>query len=188
MKTMVRFRAVDPARNLPCIERVVSHHDIAHASNFQYSIEVLVRILRTEESARLFEVGRPCVKAKCVKDGNDTASSFRKRGILDKECLPDEVGPFHLSHPPKARVRQISRAEGLGDEIVISQQVINTMEAQSVELRRKDVSVNINHRRRSDQELHLSPEFCPIGEQLSTRNTIFNRYHCSIPFSQHVKS
>src|SRR6266850_7069738 len=111
MKTMVRFRPVTPARNLPCIEWVVGHHDIAHGSNFQYSIEVLVRILRTEESARLFEVGRPRVKAKCVKDGNDTASSFRKRGILDKECLPDEVGPLHLGHSPKTRVREIGRAE-----------------------------------------------------------------------------
>src|SRR6267143_809020 len=120
MKAMVRSRAVDPARNLPCIERVVSHHDVAHASNFQYSIEVLVRILRTKETARLLKVGRPRVKAKCVKDGNDTASSFRKRSILDKECLPDEVGTLYLAQPPKARVRHISRSEGLGDEIVIS--------------------------------------------------------------------
>src|SRR5258707_639312 len=119
MKAMVRSSTVDPARNLPCIERVVSHDDVAHASNFQYSIEVLVRILRTEETARLFEVGRPRVKAKCVKDGNDTASSFRKRGILDKECLPDEVGTLYLAQPPKARVRQIGRAECLSDEIVI---------------------------------------------------------------------
>src|SRR6267143_6185241 len=116
MKASVRFRTVDPVRSLPCIERVVSHHDIAHASNLQYSIELLVRILRTEERARLFEVGRPRVKAKCVKDGNDSASSFRKRGILDKECLPDEVGSLRLGHSPKTRVRQISRAEGLGDE------------------------------------------------------------------------
>src|SRR5882762_7770051 len=113
MKAMVRSRAVDPARSLPCIERVVSHHDIAHASNFQYSIEVLVWILRTEERACLLEVGRPRVKPKCVKDGNDSSSSFRKRGILDKECLPDEVGSLRLGHSPKARVRQISRTEGL---------------------------------------------------------------------------
>src|SRR3982074_2908237 len=135
MKAMVRSRTVGPARNLPCIERVVSHHAIRHASTLQDSIELLVRILRTKERARLFEVGRPRVKAKCVKDGNDSASSFRKRGILDKECLPDEVGSLRLGHSPKTRVRQIGRAKGLGDEIVISQQVINAMEEQPVKLR-----------------------------------------------------
>src|SRR5229473_3158807 len=111
MKALVRFRTVDPVRGLPCIERVVSHHDITHASNFQYSIKVFVRILRTEESARLFKVGRPRVKRECVKDGNDTASSFRKRGIVDKECLPDEVSPLCLGQPPKTRVREIGRSE-----------------------------------------------------------------------------
>src|SRR5258708_39520690 len=115
MKASVRFRTVDPVRSLPCIERVVSHHDIAHASNFQYSIEVLVWILRTEESARLFEVGRPRVEAKRIEDGNDTASGFRERGILDKELLPNEACPLCLSHPPQTRVREISRADSLGD-------------------------------------------------------------------------
>src|SRR6266566_995400 len=158
MKAVVRFRTVAPAKDLPCIERVVSHHDVTNASNFQYSIEVFVRILRTEESTRLFEVGRPRVKAKCVKDGNDTASSFRKRGILDKEFLPNEVCPLYLRHSPKTRVREISRAESLGDEIVVSQQVINTMEEQPVKLRRKDVCVNVNNRR-SDGEFNLSSEF-----------------------------
>src|SRR5260370_34672587 len=120
MKAMVGFRAVGPARHLPWIERVVSHNDVTHAGNFQYSIEVLVWILRTEESARLFEVGRPRVEAKRIEDGNDTASGFRERGILDKELLPNEVCPLCLSHPPKTRVREISRAESLGDAIVIS--------------------------------------------------------------------
>src|SRR5260221_2264824 len=123
MKVSFRLGTVHPVRSLPGIERVVSHHDIAHRSNFQYSIEVLVRILRTEKSARLFEVGRPRVKPECVKDGNDTASRFRKRCILDKERLPDEVCPPGLSQSPKTRVREIGRAEGLSDEIVISQQV-----------------------------------------------------------------
>ena len=155
---MVRFRAVGPARHLPCIERVVSHHDVTHAGNFQYSIEVLVRILRTKESARLFEVGRPRVEAKCVKNGNDTASSFRERRILDKERLPNEVCPLYLSHSPKTCGQEISRTESLGDEIVISQQVINTVEKQPVKLGRKDVCVNINYRR-SDGEFNLSSEF-----------------------------
>src|SRR5258705_8183207 len=120
MKAIVRFRTVAPAQDLPCIERVVGHHDVTHASNFQYSIEVLMRLLRIEESARLFEVRRPRVKAKCIKDGNNAASSFRKRSVLDKKFLPNEVCPLCLSHSPKTRMREISRAESLGDEIVIS--------------------------------------------------------------------
>src|SRR5207253_10550734 len=134
MKAMVRFRAVGPARHLPCIERVVSHHDVTHAGNFQYSIEVLVRILRTKESARLFEVGRPRVEGKCVKNGNDTASSFRERRILDKQRLPNEVCPLYLSHSPRTCVQEISRAESLGAEIVRSQERIHTGETRPAKL------------------------------------------------------
>src|SRR5260370_14813544 len=104
MKAMVGFRAVGPARHLPWIERIVSHHDVTHASNFQYSIEVLVWILRTEESASLFEVGRPRVEAKRIADGNDTASGFRERVILGQELLPNDVCSLSLSHTPKTRL------------------------------------------------------------------------------------
>src|SRR6266851_7243672 len=120
MKAMVRLRIIAPATNLPWVEGVVSHHDLIHTSNFQYSIEVLVRIPRPEESPRLFEVWRSRIEAKGVKNGNDTASGFRKRRILDKKFPPNQVCPLWLSHSPKTRVREISRAEGLGYEIVIS--------------------------------------------------------------------
>jgi hypothetical protein len=81
VETARALGAIHPDRHLFAIERVVGHHDRTHPGhlkNFEY---MRLNVPCAEERARLGQIGTVGRQVKGFEDGDNSACSFRNRGI-----------------------------------------------------------------------------------------------------------
>src|SRR4030095_4760002 len=90
------------------------------------------------------------IESKRLEHRNDSARRFRKRRVVYKQRLPNEVRPFGLVHFPKISGRDLSGAKCFGNQIVIGKQVVDSGQAHRAKLWRKYVGVYVDDRRGSD--------------------------------------
>ena len=128
MKPLIGRGALAPQRRLVRVERIVGHHRFANARQFEHAADVRIELLALEERARLGQIGALRGQSERLQDGHHAARGFRNRRVLHEQRAPDDV---RLGAPGKREIlrgRNTRRAEKLGFQVVIRDQVIDAPE------------------------------------------------------------
>jgi hypothetical protein len=75
--------------------------------------------------------------------------------VLNEEVIPYKVGLFGFGEFPERFIRGIGVPEYLGDEIVIGEEIVNSVEEKGSECGIIQMSMNIKHRGIADDGAYL---------------------------------